>query len=125
MGAIEDVMFGGLVVALAHELFLDDVLDVLDVDEGLVTAANALGDALGDVDGGLGIFLDGEEGLADGDFNFGFRPWDDVAVAANEADGKGIWADVHVDDTGFLHGAAECEGFGDVVRLVFHEGFFD
>jgi hypothetical protein len=63
LGAVEDVVFGGLEVALAHEFLLDHVLDVLDVDEGLVATADALGDAAGDVDGGLGVFLDGEEGL--------------------------------------------------------------
>jgi hypothetical protein len=45
LGAVEDVVLGGLEVALAHEFLLHHVLDVLDVDEGLVAAADALGDA--------------------------------------------------------------------------------
>ena len=42
----------GLEVALAHEFLLHEVPDVLDVDDGLVATADAVGDALGDVDGG-------------------------------------------------------------------------
>jgi hypothetical protein len=73
LGAIEDVMFRGLEMALAHQLLLNHVLDVLDVDERLIAAANALGDRLGDVHGGLGILLDGQEGLSDRDFNLRLR----------------------------------------------------
>ncbi len=112
-------------MALAHEFLLDHVLDVLDVDEGLVATADALGDGLGDVHGGLGVFLDGEECLADGDFDFRFRPRDDVAVAADQADGKGVGAGAEIDMAGALEGAAEGEGFRDVVGFVFEQGFFD
>jgi hypothetical protein len=88
LGAVKDVVLGGLVVALAHEFLLDHVLDVFDVDEGLVATADALGDAAGDVDGGFGVLFDGEEGFANGDLNFGLRPWDNVAIAADQG-GRG------------------------------------
>ncbi len=123
--AVADVVGGGLEVALAHEFFLDHVLDVLDVDEGGVATADAVGDAFCDVNSGFWIFLDGEEGFANGDLDLGLGPWDDVAIAADEADGQGVRADVDIDGAGFFHGSAECEGFGDVVGFVFEQGFFD
>ncbi len=125
LGTVEDVVLGGLVVALAHEFLLDVVLDVLDVDEGLVALADEFGDGVGDLGGGLGVLVDGEEGLADGDLDLGLAPRHDVAIAADEADGKGVGAGAGLDVAGLLEGAAEGEGFGDVVGVVFEEGFFD
>ena len=52
LGAVEDVVLGDLEVALAHEFLLDHVLHVLDVDEGPIAAADAVGDRAGDLDGG-------------------------------------------------------------------------
>jgi hypothetical protein len=100
-GAVADVVGGGLEVALAHEFLLDHVLDVLDVDERRIATADALGDAAGDFDGGFGVFLDGEEGFSDGDFDLGLGPRDDVAIAADQADGQRVRAGVDIDAAGF------------------------
>lgn len=118
-------MSGGLEVALLHELFLDHVLDVLDVDEGVVAGADALGDAAGDVGGGLRDFVDGEEGFANGDLDLGFAPRDDVAIAADQADGQGVRLGSGGDAATLFDGTAEGEGLGDVVGVVLEEGFFD
>lgn len=59
---IADVVCGDFEVALAHELILDVVLDVFDVDEGLVTSADVGGDGLGDGVCGAGVFFESQEG---------------------------------------------------------------
>jgi hypothetical protein len=41
-------------VALAHELLLDEVLDLLDADDGLAEVGHAAGDGGGHADGGAG-----------------------------------------------------------------------
>ena len=127
-GALETIAHVGahrLKITGAAELFLDHVLHVLDVDKGLLAGAHAVGHGLGDIERWLGIFADGKEGLAHGDFDFRFRPRHDVAIAADEADGHGLWGGVHIDVATALERTAECEGLCDIVGVVFHEGFFD
>ena len=123
--AVGHVGAHGLEVTEAAEFFLDHVLDVFDLDEGLFTSADAIGDGLGDLDGGLGGLTDGEECLADSDFDFGLGPGDNVAIAADQADGHGLWGGIDIDVAAALVGAAEGEGFGDIVGVIFDEGLFD
>ena len=90
-GALEAIGHVGahrLKIAEAAEFFFDHVLDVFDVNEGLLADADALGDGLSDIVGRISGFTDGKKGLANGDFDFGFGPRNDVAIAADEADGE-------------------------------------
>jgi hypothetical protein len=113
-GAVENVIFGDLVVAGLHEFFLDDILDFLDVEEGLLEGRGAFGDGFGDGRGGRGIFPEGEEGLADGDLDLGGVPRDDLVVPADQAHGDvgGLGAEIQ------LLRALEQEALGDVMGVV-------
>ena len=112
-------------MSLAHQFLLHHVLNVLDVNKGLVATADALGDGLGDVDGGLGVFLDREESFSDSDLDLRFRPWHDIAIAADQADGKCVRAGADIDVAGFLKGAAESQRFRNIVGFIFEQGFLD
>ena len=120
--AIAHVGAHGFDVIEAAEFFFDHVLDVLDVDKSLFADADALGDGLGDIVGGIGGLTDGEECLADSDFDFGFGPGDDVAIAADEADGHGLRSSVDIDVAAAFVGATEGERFRDIVGIVLDEG---
>ena len=85
-GAVEDKGLGDFVVASFHKLFLHDVLDLFDMDEGLLGGVNAFGDSLGDGDGGRAVAVEGEEGFADGDLDFLRDEGDDLLVAADDAE---------------------------------------
>lgn len=126
MGAVEDVALGGFVVALAHEFFLNEVLNVLDVDKGMALAAHAVGHSGGDGGGRFWVGLDGEEGFAAGDFDFYGIPGHDAAIAADEADVGGFRGGFLGDFEGAIAGrAGEDEAFGHIVGVIFDEGFFD
>ena len=73
LGAVEDVAFGDLVESLPHQFLLDHVLHILDVDEGLIAAADAGGYRAGDLYGAFGVFLGGEKRLAARQFQSCFR----------------------------------------------------
>ena len=121
VGAIENVVLGDLVVALAHQLFLDEVLDLLDADDRLAEVGDAAGDGGSDALAGGGILLEREEGHADSEGDFVREPRHHLAVAAHEAgrDGEGL-------DRGGLDAAAgEEQTLGDVVAVVAHEGVLD
>ena len=64
--AVADIVGSDLVVPLLHELFLNDILNVFDVDEGLVTVFDAVGHGTGHCESRSGVFLQGEEGSSDG-----------------------------------------------------------
>jgi len=82
-GAVEDVALGDLIVALAHELLLDEVLDLLDADDGLAEVGDATRDAGGDALGRGGILLHREEGEADGLADLVREPRHNLAVTAH------------------------------------------
>ena len=121
VGAVEDVVLGHLEVVLAHQLLLDEVLDLLDADDGLAEVGHAAGDAGGDALGGRGVEVEGEEGHAHGDGDLLGDPRDDMAVAAHEAggDGRGL-AGGRAGGT-----AGEEQALGHVVAVVAHEGVLD
>ena len=123
--AVADVVSGGLEVALLHQFLLDHVLDVLDVDEGLVAGAHALGDGGGDVIGRLRDFVDGEESFSNRDLDLGLAPRHDVAIATDQADGQGVRLGSGRDAATPLDRAAEGEGLGDVVGVVLEQGLLD
>ena len=120
-GAIEDIVLGDLVVALTHQLFLDEILDLLDTDDGLAEVSDAAGDAGSDALRGGGILLEREEGHGDGLADFAGEPRHHQAVATHQTgrDGEGL------DQSGLEAAAGEQEALGDVVAVVAHEGVFD
>ncbi len=121
-GAVEDVGLRSLEVAGLHEFLLHHVLDVLDVDQGLAAFADALGDGAGDLHGGGAVEAEGEEGFADGDFDFVLFPGDELAIAAEELGGEGGMG------AGFgkgVLGAVGDEGAREVEGLLADEGLFD
>ena len=95
IGAIEDVGLGDLVEPLAHEVLLDDVLDVLDVGEEvgeprLHLFDHAVDDARRDVR--LDVGADGADGFADGVANAGAVEGDDFARPFDNPEcGHGSW----------------------------------
>ena len=123
--AVADVVSGNLEVSLAHEFVLNVVLDVFDMNEGLVAGADEVGDGLGDGVCGGGVFLEGEEGTRDGLLDLGLGPGDDVAVAPDEANGHFVGFLVDGDLAFHVERALEDEGLGDVVSVVFDEGLLD
>ena len=123
--AVADVVSGNFEEALTHELLLNEVLDVFDVDEGLVAETDGGGDGMGDALSALGVFLDGEEGAGDSLLDLGLGPGNDVAIASDEADGHGVRLVGDGDFALEIEGALEDEGFGDVVGVVFDEGLLD
>ena len=118
-------MLGRLEVALAHELFLHHVLHILDVDKRLVAAADLFRHRMSDIDRRLGVFLDREEGLAHGDFNFRLRPRHDIAVAADEAHGQRAEPGIEIDRAVLFERAAEGKRLRDIVGFVLKQGLFD
>ena len=105
-----------------HELLLHHVLNFLDVDERLLGGVNALGNGLGEGDGGRGVALEGEERLADGDLDLLVAPRDDLVVATDDAE-RGVSGGLTVD--GDLAGAVEEKALGDEVGVVVDEGLLD
>ena len=73
-------------------------------------------------DGGRGVALEGEEGLADGDLDLLLVPRDDLVVAADDAE-RGLRGGLAVD--GELAGAIEQEALGDEVGVVVDERLLD
>ena len=59
--AVENVSFGDLVVALAHQLGLDDILDLFDADDVLATQRHRTSHGGGDALSGSGIETEREE----------------------------------------------------------------
>jgi hypothetical protein len=90
------------------------------VDEGLAGGEDAGGDGLGDGGGGAGVVLEGEEGLADGEFDLLRDVGNDLLVAADDADGGG-----GAGAGGDLAAAVEEEALGDVVGLGVDEDALD
>ena len=121
LGAIKNVGLGDFEVAGFHELLLHDVLDLFDMHKGLLGAENAGGDGFGDVDGGGGVLLQGEEAFAHGDLNLLVDVRDDLVGATDDADTGGGVAGAG----GELAGAVEEEALGNVVGGVVDEGLLD
>ena len=84
--AVADIVRSDLVVSLLHELLLNDILDVFDMDEGLVAVFDAVGHGMGHCESRSGVFLQGEEGSGDRLLDLTFRPRDDIAITTNQAD---------------------------------------
>ena len=108
-------------MALTHQLFLDEVLDLLDANNGLAEVSDTAGDAGGDTLRGGGILLEREEGHGDGFANLAGDPRHHLAVTAHQAgrDGDGAHGG------GLEAAAGEEEALGDVVAVIAHEGVFD
>ena len=126
---VEDVALGNLEKPLPHQLLLNHILHVLDMNEGAIPASDAGGHRARDLDGALGILFGGQKRLAARDFDFAFIPRHDRTVAADQANeqrgrnfraARGFWG-----LAGNLDGPFENEAFGNVVRVIFNESFFD
>ena len=122
LGAEKDVGLGDLEVAGLHEFLLHHVLNLLDVDEGLFRGMDALGDGLGDGDGGRGVALEREEGFADGDLDLLLVPRHDLVVAADDAK-RGLRGGSRL--IGDFARAIQQEALGDEVGVVVDEGFLE
>ena len=108
-------------MTLAHQLFLDEVLNLLDADDGLTEISDAAGDRGSDSFARSRILLEREEGHAYGERDLVGKPRHHLAVATHEAgrDGEGL-------NRGGLDAAAgEEQALGDVVAIVAHEGVLD
>ena len=122
LGAEEDIGLGDLEVAGLHEFFLHHVLNLLDVDKGLLRRMDALGNGASEGHGGRGVALEGEERFADGDLYLLLTPWHHMIVAADDTEGRRRGR-VTVD--GNLAGPIEKEALRNEVSVVVDEGFLD
>ena len=128
VGAVEDVGGGDLVVAAFHEFFLDDVLEFLDADHLAAFVVDPCGDGGGEIDGWGAVHLFGQEGLADGDFDFVLVPVHDVAVAADDAAagcGGGELGEGGIVRWRGVVLVADDDGAGEVVGVAADERAFD
>ena len=124
--AVADVVSSDLVVSLLHELFLNDILDVFDMDEGLVAVFDAVGHGMGHCESRSGVFLQGEEGSGDGLLNLTFRPRDNIAVTTNQADRNLLlWFGINRNFASRFEGTLEDERFSNIVGVIFDESLFD
>ena len=121
LGAVKDVVLSDLIVTLAHQLFLDEVLDLLDADDGLSEVSDAAGDGGSDALARGGVLLERVEGHTHSEGNLVGEPRHHLAVAAHEAgrDGEGL------NGGGLEAAAGEEEALGDVVAVIAHEGVLD
>ena len=118
--AVKDVRLSHLEMTLAHHLFLDGVLHVFDVDEGLPADVEAIGDRTCDVDCGLGVEVQREERLTHSDLDLGLTPRHDLTVAADQTNGD--WLAL-VGAQGLI--TTEHEAAGYIVRIALDECFFN
>ena len=125
LGAIEDVALGHLVIALAHDFLLNEVLHIFNVHKGGVAGTNAVTHPTGDGGGGFGIFLHGKEGSAAGGLDLGFHPGNNRAIATNQANIQRLGLQSQRGYASRADRAFENETLGDIVRVIFDEGFFD
>ena len=100
-------------MTLAHHLFLDGVLHIFDVDEGLAADVEAICHRTGDFNCGLGVEVQGKEGLANSDLDLGLAPGHHLAVAADQADGN--WLAL---DSALRLVTTEHEAAGHIMRVV-------
>ena len=107
-------------MAQLHQDLLHQILDLLDVDEGLARSDNRLGHLLSDLNRGRRIHLLGEKRLADSDLDLVRIPGYHLGIAANHP---------QVHDLGTLTrqvtGVVKYETPGHIVGVVFHEGLLD
>ena len=104
-----------------HELFLHDVLDLFDVDEGLLGRVEALGHGFRDADGRSRVLMLREESLPDGDFHLLFAPRNHLLVAPDDLEGALDRIAVQRN----LAGAVHQKALGNDVVVVVHEGLLD
>ena len=83
LGAVKNVALGHLVIPLSHEFLLNQILHILDMNEGRFAGADALSDASRNGCGGGGIFLHIEKRTTAGVLDFGFHPRNNRAVATD------------------------------------------
>ena len=122
VGAVEDVVLGDLEVALAHELLLDEVLDLLDADDGLAEVGHAAGDGGGDaLRRGRRRRSSERKAMRTATAILSGIHGTTMAVAAHEAGGHG--RGLAGDGDGGT--AGEEQALGDVVAVVAHEGVLD
>ena len=85
LGAVKNVALGDLVIPLAHQFLLDHVLDIFDMDEGMVAEADPVGHRAGNARGGFRIFFGREKRLPAGRLDFCLDPRNYGAVAPDQA----------------------------------------
>ena len=122
-GSILDVGTGYFEEALLHQLLLDEVLHVFDVDELFVFLSDEAADGLGDTDCRGGVHFQGKEGLADGDLDLVVVPGHELSAAADDF---GVH-DQRLRGRGLAQGvvfgvvlAFFSQGASDIVSIVFH-----
>ena len=125
LGTVEDVALGNLVVALAHQFLLHEILHILDVDEGGIAGADAVADATGNRGGRLGIFLHGKEGTAAGRFNLGLHPRNHRTIATNQANIHRLGLHGERGSVSGADRALENETLCDIVCVVFDKRLLD
>ena len=122
---VAEVVTRDIEVFLTHQFVFDEVLNVLDMNEGLVASAHVRGDGLGNLGGRSRVEFEGEEGAGNGLFDLGFGPGDDIAIATDKAHGHFVRFFIDGDFASAFKRAFKDEGLGNVVRVVLDEGFFD
>ena len=124
--AVADIVRSDLIVSLLHELFLNDILNVFNMDEGLVTIFDAVGHGMSHCEGRSGVFLQGEEGSGDRLLDLTFRPRDNIAVTTNQADRNLLlWFGINRNFASRFEGTLKDERFSNIVSVIFDESLFN
>ena len=125
LGTIENVALGDLVITLPHDFFLHEILHVFNMNKRRVAGAHAVAHPTSDGCGGFSIFLHGKEGAAASGLDLGFHPRNDRSIAANQANIQRLCLLRQRGCTSGADRAFKNEAFGDIVRIIFNEGFFN
>ena len=84
---INDVAFRHLIVAGPHQLFLNQILNLLDVNRRLPQFHHPPSHRTRDLRCSRGIHSKGQEGLTNRDFNFRLVPRHDLTLSPNQTGG--------------------------------------
>ena len=130
LSPVENVALGDLVKSLPHELLLNHVLHVLDMNERTLAAADAGADRTSDLNCAFGVFLCGEKCLSAGDFDLALVPRNNRAVTTDQADRnrsqrRALTRNLVRKFGNLPHGALEDEALGHIVRIILDKGLFD
>ena len=125
---VKDVRLCNFEEAMFHQLFLDDVLHILDIDERLPGTDCPSAHFIRNLHSRCRIKVQGKEGFTDRHFDFGRIPWHHLTASTDQAN----LGTVHGHMVGKLPiaggpvvGTGEHQALGHIVSIIFNQCFFD
>src|SRR5690606_19311119 len=120
--AVLDERLGDLIVAGLHQLLLDHVLYLLDVDKRLLGGMDPLGHGAGNRHRGRGVALEGQKCLPDRNLDLLLVPRYNLVVAADNAE-RGLRGNFPIDR--YLAGAIQQQALGNEIGVVVDQGLLE